>query len=200
MAPMRLTLAQSTFSMNRPALQFLLFGLLQLPVILIGLPLVAIGLPFRRTVDGLVRLPKWLLPWDNIVDGLLGDKRGKYAASTAKWNPLFAMWWWAAVRNPANYFKRFILACDVSRCVITKLAGQDYVRDDFDSEGWQLLQAVRDDGRKYYHFYWVRRWRESDRALVIELGFKFRLGHVIESGIDRFKGFTFEVAPWKNIR
>lgn len=187
------------------AFQFILGGLIQLPVILLGLPLVAIGITFRRVVRNsegriITRLPKWLLPWDNSVDGLLGDKRGYYERYTEGWNPYFAMWWWAAIRNPANYFKRFILTCDVSRCCITKLAGQDYVRDDFNSTGWQLLQAERDDGRKYYHYYLVRRWGQSDRALVIELGFKFRLGDEQDAGIRRFKGFTFEVAPFKDIR
>lgn len=192
----------------KPAIQFMLCALIQLPVMLLGLPLVAIGIPFRRDAvneEGrpIVRLPRWLLPWDNAVDGLLGDKRGYYADYTKGWNPYFAMWWWAAIRNPANYFKRFILACDVSRCRTYLLKGQAYVRDDLNSMGWQLLEAVG-NGRSYYHFYLVRRWFNTKRAIVIQLGFKFGLGdehedYTGERSYKRFKGFTFEVAPIKKI-
>jgi hypothetical protein len=190
-----------------PALQFLLFGLLQLPVILLGLPLVAIGLPFTRIVKNdtgreIVRLPAWLLPWDNVVDGLLGDGRGTYALKTIDWNPAFAMWWWAAVRNPANYFKRFILAIDITRYRTELLAGQNYVRDDMASTGWQLL-AARSGRFTAYHFYMVRPLFKSSRAVVIQLGFKFRIGDEFEtyglSQYRRYKGFTFEVAPFKDI-
>jgi hypothetical protein len=190
-----------------PASQFLLFGVMQFPVILLGFPLVAIGLPFTRIVKNdsgrdIIRLPVWLLPWDNAVDGLLGDGRGFYADYTKGWNPYFAMWWWAAVRNPANYFKRFILAIDITRYRTRLLAGQAYVRDDFNSTGWQLLEARR-SGFTAYHFYLVKRWFNTNHAIVIQLGFKFRVGQEFEAyGTEqyrRFKGFTFEVAPFKDI-
>jgi hypothetical protein len=185
--------------------QFMFGALIQFPVILVGLPLVALGLPFIRldyNEEGraIIRLPKWLLPWDNSVDGLLGDKRGYYSEYTKGWNKWVAMWWWVAIRNPANYFKRFILACDISKCKTSLLAGQEYVRDDLENYGWQLLEA--DSGKfKYYHFYLVKPWWGT-RALVVQLGFKFSLGQEIEAfeyNYKKYKGFTFEVNPFKDI-
>lgn len=188
----------------RAAAQFIWLFLVQLPVIALGVFLVPIGIPFRRNVNGVVRLPKWLLPWDNILDGITGDSRGYYQAYSKDWPPFLAMWWWTAFRNPANYFKRFIIACDITKTRTTKLAGQSYVRDDLYSTGWQFLVAV--DGfeyKNYYQLYVVKRWFNSSRALVIQLGFKFKLDDELidysDSEYKKFKGFTFEIAPFKFI-
>ena len=56
--------------------------------VLSGLLFVALGIPFRvegfSVSDGrpIVNLPKWLYPYGNDFDGLLGDKRVLYANNT----------------------------------------------------------------------------------------------------------------------
>ena len=102
--------------------------------------------------------------------------------------------------NPFNYFKRFILACDVRKGKIEKIAGQDYVRDDLNSTGWQFLKCG-----KYYAFYGVWKWKWSDtHAVVVQLGNKFDLQdnfkvYPPEQEYKYFKGFTFEISMYKDI-
>lgn len=138
----------------------------------------------------------WL--WDNDRDGARGDHRGWYWMEYLPSMPeSVKYWWWLAIRNPANNFKRFILGFDIRTAKIETVYGQDYVRDDFNSTGWQLVKA----GNRY-HFYLVYRYGQSDRALVIELGNKFQVRHnhgVYESEHKYFKGFTFEVNLYKDI-
>ena len=50
--------------------------------------------------------------------------------------------------------------------------------------------------------YYVKRYGNSNRALVIQLGNKIKLEHntaVEQDEYDYFKGFTFEVNPFKDI-
>jgi len=69
--------------------------------------------------------------------------------------------------------------------------------------GWRLLLAThRKTGRRFYGFYWVWQW-SATRALVVQLGFK---GEPEDWADDysadpskQWKGFTFEVNPWKGI-
>ena len=168
----------------------------------------------------LVSLPEFAWPWDNDGDGARGDKRGWYW--TLYWSPIvlpskvqewlinfgivppifylpdcFKYYWWLAIRNPANNFKRFIMGFDIRTATIVTLLGQDFVRDDFRSTGWQLVKA----GNRY-HFYLVYRYGDSNNALVIELGNKFRVEHngqEYEREHKYFKGFTFEINPYKDI-
>lgn len=102
-------------------------------------------------------LPRWAKWWDNKIDGTLGDDDYRWAGRDIpfgwKNTSFLGQFWWMAVRNPFNYFKRFILACDVRENTVKKLAGQDYVRDDLVSTGWQFLKCGR-----YYTFYGVWRW------------------------------------------
>ena len=145
-----------------------------------------------------VHLPKWAWLWDNDGDGARGDKRGWFWCEYMPDMPeAFKYWFWLAIRNPANNFKRFILGFDIRTETIETIYGEDYVRDDFNSTGFQLVRA----GRRY-HLYYVRRYSNSPRALVIELGNKFRVEHngkTYESEHKYFKGFTFEVNPYKDI-
>jgi hypothetical protein len=149
-------------------------------------------------------LPKFALFWDNKVDGTLGDDDYRYASRDIpfglKNTSFLGQYWWMAFRNPFNYFKRFILACDVRKNVVEKVAGKDYVRDDLQSTGWQFLKCG-----KYYTFYGVWKWKWSDtHAVVIQLGNKFDLqdnlkAYPIEQEYKYFKGFTFEINPYKDI-
>ena len=196
---------------------------LQILGIILGFIVVPLGLLFRKLDESTYKpftkfntnrqwvyedIPGWLKPWQNIEDGLRGDHRGWWDANcfSKDSSKVFNMFWWSAVRNPFNYFKRFVLGCDVRNYVITKLAGQDYVRDDFESIGWQVLKAtpLYKSGLKLprYSLYTVLRYGSSNRALVIQLGNKIKLSHNsdIESDeYDYYKGFTFEINPFKDI-
>jgi len=145
-----------------------------------------------------VHLPKWAWLWDNDADGARGDKRGWYWCEyMPKMPTAFKYWFWLAIRNPANNFKRFVLGFGIRKEEIKTIYGVDYVRDDFNSTGWQLVKA----GWRY-HLYIVRRYGESDRALVIEFGNKFQVRHndaTYEDEHKYFKGFTFEINPNKGI-
>ena len=183
---------------------------------------VAIGLPFKVLHKGRettfsqykhptsakahIDLPEWLKWYQNAEDGLMGDDRGWYWNEYCKswWPTWFRMWWWSGIRNPANYLKRNILGVDVREYVITKVAGDDYVRDDLDSTGCQILKAehVHSDKVKYA-LYWVWLWPfSSTRAIVVQLGPKVKLEHngvMYADEWDYLKGVTFEVNPVKDI-
>lgn len=203
-------------------ISWIAFFTMQLIGIIAGLVLVPIGVLFRNKDQTTAKpfthynthrfwvkedLPNWLRWYQNDEDGLRGDHRGWWDANCfgRDSSRLINMIWWSAIRNPFNYFKRFIIGCDVRHYTIVKLAGQDYVRDDFESTGWQILKAIpANDAIKLprYSFYAVVRYGKSNRALVIQLGNKVRLSHnttVEEDDYDYYKGFTIEVNPFKDI-
>ena len=104
-------------------------------------------------------------------------------------------------RNPFNYFKRFILACNVRKGIVEKIAGRDYVRDDLRSTGWQFLKCGKGI-LPYYTFYGVWKWSDS-HAIVIQLGNKFDLqdnfkAYPSEQEYKYFKGFTTEISFYKD--
>lgn len=149
--------------------------------------------------------PKVFWPWDNVEDSSTGDKRGWWHVNcffkdSRKWINRF---WWLAVRNPFNNFKRYVIGIDVRDYVVLKLAGQMYVRDDIASVGWQWLKAESlKDKMPRYMFYGVWRYGTSKRALVVQIGNKIKMDHnyqVEEKEIDYWKGFTIEVNPFKDI-
>lgn len=182
-------------------LAFIVFG----PLVLVG-----IGLPFK--VDKGVRyfddgtstqhydLPRWLLWLTNKKDGLTGDRRGwywnEYMAGLPAW---FKMLIWSGWRNPWNYLKRHIIGINVRDYSISKVIGDGYVRDDFNSTGFQILKATHKiTGSNRFALYWVRRWDKSNRAIVVQLGWKIKLSHNLVD-VDKFVGFTFEPNPFKDI-
>lgn len=211
--------------MTRGFIRAFLLAIVGLGVTFIGFFVVAIGIGFRRAVGDpvpftdpryahlgswqLVRLPAWLLPWDNAFDGLLGDTRGWYAnwcAENGIAYPSFrAMWWWAAVRNPANYWSRVTTGVDVSRCVIDMVAGND--AEDTEEPGvfsWQLLCAHRDDGKVFPHFFLTWPWPfRQDKAVQLDVGWKISLSHNGMSSDaslkDRIKGSVFTPSLWKSL-
>jgi hypothetical protein len=147
--------------------------------------------------------PKYLRWWDNPVDGTLGDPSFRWASRDIpfgwKNTSFLGQYWWMAIRNPFNYFKRFIISCDVRKNEIVKIGGQDKVRDDLYNTGWQFLRCGR-----FYAFYYVREWGNSKRAVVIQLGNKFDLEdntkiYPPEQEYKYMKGFTFEINPFKYI-
>lgn len=204
-------------------LSWVLMFVVQLVGIVLGLIVVPFGMLFRKLDKSTAKnftefntdrqwvyedLPSWLKPWQNIEDGLRGDHRGWWDANSygQDSSKLFNMFWWSAIRNPFNYFKRFTLGCDIRKYLIVKLAGQDHVRDDLRSTGWHVLKArpLHKSWLKLprYTFYGVFRYGKSNRALVIQLGNKIKLEHnsVVEKDeYDNYKGFTFEINPFKDI-
>jgi len=202
---------------------WLFFFLVQLAGIVLGLIVVPLGLIFRKKDSSTEKpfttfnthrnwvyedLPKWLEPWQNIEDGLRGDHRGWWDANSfgEDSSKPFNMFWWSAIRNPFNYFKRFVIGCDVRDYTFTKLAGQEYVRDDLVNTGWQFLKATptKKSGKWFprYMFYLVKQYGISERALVIQIGNKIKLEHngVVEADeYDYWKGFTAEFNPFKSI-
>lgn len=146
----------------------------------------------------------WMLWWDNIYDGIFGDKRGEWnTIAMQKYGKSaytkYAMWQWAAVRNSSNYFKRNIIGCDVSQCIISVLGGQEVV--DEDNPGWQFIVATNKvTNKKRYYFGWVKRMSATHYA-YIRFGWKIKMSH---NGTpedaepnDKYKGFVFRASPWK---
>ncbi|WP_073673013.1 DUF7338 family protein [Pseudomonas aeruginosa] len=202
----------------RAALQWAWLLPLRVLFILAGLLVVPVALPFRVTQGApqpftqavgewlLVTLPAWAWYWSNDRDGALGDKRGwwhlnaPFALGCYHW---LSMFWWLAIRNPANNM-RFspLFGCPVTECEF-RYWGQAEVEDDPGKGGWRLLLAThRNTGRRYYGLYWVWQWSAS-RAVVVQLGFKGEPSDWTEDYTGdlsgQWKGFTFEVNPGKNI-
>lgn len=195
--------------------------LIGLPITILSPIITAIALPFRVehpetdtpftdprfTAQGfhrMVTLPKWALWWDNIYDGMWGDKRGWWDNETGDCTSFKSMWLWNGVRNPANYFGRHIKGIDVTRCRITKLAGQDVVEADEGLPGWQFLLATRDDGKTYHRLFMeIPWWFNSTKIFLLDIGWKIKLSHndveVDAPPQDRFKGSVFTISPWKNL-
>lgn len=196
--------------------------LIGLPVTLLGLPLVALGIFFRRSFPAttqhytdprfyplgdwmLVRLPAWLLLWDNPYDGLHGDKRGWWANYCAEnydadVDDFYSMWQWAAIRNPANYWSRIITGCDVRQ--VELLAGQEVC--DEDHPGWHFLRAADARGRSFYYLgFVVPWWFDRKHAIYGRFGWKLKLAH---NGMpqdapeqDRIRASVYRVSLWKAI-
>lgn len=190
-------------------------------VMALGMVTVALALPFRTEHDGaipfsqypgngewrLVTLPRWAKWWDNIYDGMWGDKRGWWdnncRETYGKTCKAFkSMYVWAAIRNSANYFKRNVVGVDVSECDIIKLAGQEVVEADKGFPGWQFLVALRRDGKLFHRFFLEIPWSfKPDRLLLIDIGWKIKMSHNGTSPEarpqDRFKGSVFTISPWK---
>jgi hypothetical protein len=195
-------------------IKIIFYTLIELPVTLLGFLMVAIALPWRKEypdttkpfsqypgVWKLIRLPKLALWWDNEYDGLLGDKRGwydNYCRETFK-HPSshpFCMWWWAAVRNPNNWFNRKVTSCDVSQCDIELLSGIEETPDE-EHFGWQHLKATNRFTGSTYEYYGFS-YKVSERyCLLGRFGWKIKLSH---NGTapearenDRLKGNTLRV-------
>lgn len=175
-------------------------------LIVFGLPIVALAIPFRAPAASvsdsrkIVSLPRWAWLWGNDFDGLLGDKRGWWVENTPfDWpaDSFAAMWWWAAIRNPANNLRLVPgISCPVSECLIT-YRGHYTVEDKPNMGGWQFVAARRRGGQsRWYGFYFVHEW-SATRAFVIRVGHKIKPSHM--GGGEPGKGMTFKLNPFKEI-
>ena len=172
--------------------------------IVTGIVVVSLAIPFRVPAvslsDGraIVNLPRWAWLWGNDYDGLLGDKRGWWAANTPfGWSAdsFCAMYWWAAFRNPANNMR--LLDTFSAPVIDSKISyrGRYTVEDKPGMGGWQFV-IVENDGKRRYGFYLVRCWSEK-RAFVVRLGFKVKPSH--QGANEPRKGLTFKLNPFKSI-
>lgn len=169
-----------------------------------GLVVVALAIPFRVPAvslsDGrrIVNLPRWAWLWGNDFDGLLGDKRGWWSENTPLGWPtdsFLAMYWWAAIRNPANNMRLLDAFSAPIVGAVIDYRGSYVVEDKPWQDGWQLVWSEQ-NGKRWFGFYLVHCWNE-ERAFVIRLGFKIKPSH---SGQDEpRKGLTFKVNPYKSI-
>ena len=208
------------------AIKSLAVFLVGIPVTLLGLPIVALALLFRtedpeteqqftdpRFADQgkhrMVTLPAWALLWDNKFDGAWGDKRGwwnnycleNYGKDCRSFR---SMWQWLAIRNPANYWSRVLTGLDVSQCTIAKLAGDDEVDEEPGKWQWQFLLATRDDGALFHRLFCVFPWWfDPTHAVMIDIGWKFKLKHSRMSPDadvkDRVRGSVFTPSFWKSL-
>lgn len=198
-------------------LQLVVLLPLRVAFILLGFVVVPLALPFRQyhadTLEPfsqatgnwqLVTLPRWAWPWSNDRDGALGDHRGwwhenaPFGLGSDHW---LSMLIWLAYRNPANNL-RFtrLFGCPVLSTVCAWW-GSEEVEDDPGKGGVRFLMAAS-GLLPFYGLYWVHQW-SGTRALVVQLGFKGEPSDWAEdyTGDEQrqWKGFTFEVNPFKNI-
>ena len=200
---------------------FLIAAAFKVLAVVSGLFAVALGVFFCATEAGTekpftqfpgvwarVRLPFLLRPWDNPFDGLWGDKRGDWArwcqGVGLDYRSRAAMYLWAAIRNPANYFSRYALGVDVGLGRVQKLAGVDTVTEEPGARGWQFLLFSPSEGFLRYRFLLVWAWPfVPSRALLVDLGWKVKLSHndvtLDAPENDRRKGFVFVLSPWKTL-
>ena len=175
--------------------------------VLSGLLFVALGIPFRvegfSVSDGrpIVNLPKWLYPYGNDFDGLLGDKRFWYANNTPFGVPVdsfLAMYNWAALRNPCNNLRML----DMFNAKITdstfSYLGDYIVEDDPGEGGWQFVKCVDVDGKVRYGLYVVKPYFFNPKyAFVIRWGFKVQPKDA--GTVDMPKGFVTKISFWKEL-
>ncbi len=185
---------------------------------LVGLPMVAVALlagtrNFPETVTRFVessgfwelrRLKPFFLFWDNPFDGALGDSYGDWnRIRNGEARSFFSMWLWLAVRNPANYFGRFVLGIDAKDYRYKLLGGVQEVSET--KHGWQFILAThRTTGKHVYSlkfsYPW---WFNPKRVFYGAFGYKLQMGFgnlTAESNIrDRLVGVVARVNPYKNI-
>lgn len=205
--------------------RFIYLTLLEFPIQLFGLIINAIAIPFRKEFPEttkpfsdprfahnqgnwmFVDLPKMVKWFGNPYDGLWGDKRGWWDNNCReKYNKpcdsFVGMYVWSAIRNPANYFNRKVIGCDVSNADIVKLAGNADVVDE-KNPGWHTLLATDKTTKKDYIYFgcFLPYFFKKERGLFIRLGWKIKLSHIgtlpDAREQDRFKGNTIRFNIWK---
>ena len=191
-------------SIVRAVFQWVFLFLSNVVLDILGLLVVLVAIPFRvagkSVSDGrdIVNLPKWAWLFGNDYDGLLGDKRGWWANNTpfgVKAESFFAMWVWAAVRNPVNNMRLTSLySAPIKGSVIT-YKGSYVVEDKPGMGGWQFV-TIENSGKKWYGFYLVHEWNPK-KAFVVRLGFKVKPEHNGTS--ENPKGMTTKISLWKEL-
>lgn len=195
--------------------------IVDMPVSLAGLLVVAVALPFR-SIDAstsvpftqyasignwqMVNLPPWAKPWDNPCDGMIGDKRGWFAnwCTERGWSypSWLSMWWWAAIRNPANYYSRVTTAIDITGATLRMLAGTSAKADESEF-GWHFLAAELDGKTLGCLFQAAVLYPFSSRyGFYCRFGFKLELDEpqtAENDRYDRLRSSVWKFSPWKDL-
>ena len=188
--------------------------------ILTGLLIVPVALFFVKINKEyqeweLINLPRFFYLWDNIRDGVIGDRRLDYW-NNGKQYPLWfdklplsqyvKAYYWLAIRNPANTLKRYVpfMGCKVGIIeggyeYIHLLAGQEYVSDVRDVQGFQFVKTSKPKEMLSYWGFYLYKQVTSDRYLMIRLGHKIEPRHMSEEFTGErankaWKGTTFRIA------
>lgn len=149
-------------------------------------------------------LPAWARWWDNVFDGMGGDKRGWWAKYCLEHYgksafARYCMWRWAALRNPANYFNRNVCGIDVSLCKIETLFSIGGV-ETAPNRGIKLLKATHASG-----FVFPRIRCEfaiaNGKGLLFDFGWKLpdTAPSITAPDTDRIKGLALNFSPWKGL-
>lgn len=199
------------------------FFFICVPLIILGMFLVPIGIlrpddsqkeTTLITVNGKLWWlrtfkDKILLWWDNPRDGNFGDDNLRWGGRDIKFGidhmSFLGQYMWCAFRNPLHYFKQFVMTCDVRNCTYEHICGALFVRDRLEGRGFQLMRAKNNKGFfNFYRLFWVAKWPFTNRAVIVEMGYEFRVDHWKESYEGRehkaFKGFTWIVHPCKLLK
>lgn len=143
-------------------------------------------------------LPAWARWWDNVFDGMGGDKRGWWANNCLAEYGIphthrFCMWVWAAVRNPANYFNRNICGIDVTKTAIRQV---------FLSRHVSILSATHTNGLLYPRIV-INYEIKNNKGILIEIGWKIKMEHNNVRPDDpasaRIKGIQLAISPWRDL-
>lgn len=137
---------------------------------------------------------KWLQPWNNLEDGLLGEPSGKHSARMkGKERSFWGMYQWIC-RNAYNWGKRTNkdFFCLVDDCDIVWW-GDEVVSDKVKGpDTWHLVKATdRKTGKVYYCFRSIK--NNADGSIgAITFGFKIKPQHRGEDqdADDEDKAFT----------
>lgn len=184
--------------------QFLFLFLSNAILLLLGLLLAPVGILFAvkdtSVSDGreILNFPRWLHLWGNDYDGLLGDKRGWWAANTpygVKHDSFIGKYLWCAIRNPVNNMRMYSLwQAPITGSTIT-YEGNYVVEDDIEHTGWQFV-TTKQANKTWYGLYVVRPWNTT-HAFVMRLGFKIKPSH--QGTVDNPKGNVTKISFWKEL-
>jgi len=205
-------------------LQWVMYRLANIIVIITGIPIVAIGLlfrscryiqwaPFTEYIEiepgwNLCMMPNWMFWWNNFFDGCYGDKRGWWANNQKEKGRDYKSWLscflWTAIRNPANGFSRLHCGVDTANLDIVLESGSPIVEADIGFPGYQYLIGYYRGTSKISCFRIFIEWPypNCNHGLLVDLGWKIKLSHndvTEESPLkDRMKGTVMTISPWKS--
>jgi hypothetical protein len=188
-------------------LQTIPLFLINLVAVISGLILVPIGLLFRyedKSHKGdpsypkwkMVKMPKMFHIWNNYEEGCIAKGEYLYLVGEDR-ESLFYMWWFLAVRNPANNLRTFnLFRCDSLNC--------EHVL--YTSNFWFFIVSTDTTSKKeYYSFRYRKTHKNPEKGdLVVHIGYKVfpETLELIKNGkinkedtILRYRGFATQFIP-----